>query len=204
MQKDKFYSIYRNSSNVQKNVTIQVQDLTSTEIKLIDSLDKMFIILKELIKAKGDNMEYKKLQNWEFLVKWYQQSSEQKHKLYDKHQCDELNLFIYFKDSAFFETYTESYIRNKIEKSFIDYFLLKDDEMLKYYGSMQKISYLNALEQALLVIYFAEISNQMEDAKQIVSYLENMNKQNIIDQKLFKKYFDTILGAKIEADEEKI
>ncbi|CAD8142905.1 unnamed protein product [Paramecium octaurelia] len=202
LQKDKFYSIYRNSSNVQKNVPIQVQDLTSTEIKLVDSLDKMFIVLKELKKANGDDSGSRDFQKWEFLIKWYQQTTEQKHKLYDEHQCDELNLFIFFKDSAFFETYTESYIKNKIEKSFIDYFLLKDDAALRQYGSMQKITELNALEQALLVIYFAEISNQLEDAKQIASYLENLNKQNIIDQRIFKKYFDTVLGAKIEAEDE--
>lgn len=57
-----------------------------------------------------------------------------------------MNLFIYFKDLAYFETYTESYIKNKIEKSFIDYFLLKDEAVLRDYGSMAKLKDLNALE----------------------------------------------------------
>lgn len=34
----------------------------------------------------------------------------EKLKKFDEFVCDEMNIFLYFKDRAFFETYTKSYI----------------------------------------------------------------------------------------------
>jgi len=38
----------------------------------------------------------------------------------------ELNLFVFFKDPAYFETFVKNYLKNKFEKTFIDYFLLNN------------------------------------------------------------------------------
>ena len=64
--------------------------------------------------------------SWEFLKRWDRLDFDEKHKLFDEHQCDELNLFIFFKDRAYFETYVKQYIANKIETSFVDHFLSQD------------------------------------------------------------------------------
>lgn len=45
LNKDKFYSIFRNSQLIPEGQAVQIKDLTSTEIKLVDSLDKIFIQL---------------------------------------------------------------------------------------------------------------------------------------------------------------
>lgn len=45
---------------------------------------------------------------------------------YDKYACHELNLFIYFKDPKFFKTVVKPFIKNKIEKTFVDFFLLHE------------------------------------------------------------------------------
>jgi len=39
--------------------------------------------------------------------------------------CHELNLFLFFKDLAYFETYVKEFLVNKLEKTFVDYFLLQ-------------------------------------------------------------------------------
>jgi hypothetical protein len=50
------------------------------------------------------------------------------------------------------------YIANKLEQSFIDNFLLEKRSRLLVHSEPQNLENLNALEQVLLVIYFAEIS----------------------------------------------
>lgn len=48
----------------------------------------------------------------------------------------ELNLFICFKDPAYFETFIKVYLINKFEKTFIDYFLLRNKSKLLEYCSI--------------------------------------------------------------------
>jgi hypothetical protein len=60
---------------------------------------------------------------------------------------------MFFKDRAFFETYSKSHIQNKLEKTFVDYFLLEDDKKLIDFAKPQHLEKLNALEQVMLVIY---------------------------------------------------
>ena len=69
------------------------------------------------------------------------------------HVCDELNIFLFFKDRAFYETYVREYINDKIEKTFVDYFLLQDARKLKEYTQSHNLELLNAMEKAMLVIY---------------------------------------------------
>lgn len=64
-----------------------------------------------------------------------------------------MNLFLYFKDPAFFETYIKSFIKNKMEKSFIDYFLLKDEQQLRLFSESFGLSTLNVMEKVLLILY---------------------------------------------------
>jgi hypothetical protein len=82
----------------------------------------------------------------------------EKLKKFDEFVCDEMNIFLYFKDRAFFETYVKNYIRNKIEKTFVDFFLLEDEASLVEFSLPQNLLKLNAMEQALLVIFLAEVS----------------------------------------------
>jgi hypothetical protein len=87
----------------------------------VDSVSKLFSLIKELRKCNGnDNEQENGFDFWEFLKRWHRLDFDEKHKLFDKNQCDELNLFLFFKDRAYFETYVKSYIENKIEKSFMD------------------------------------------------------------------------------------
>ena len=68
-----------------------------------------------------------------------------------------MNLFVYLKDPAYFETYIKEFIINKMEKTFIDYFLVRDHTNLqKIAEDSEIINNLNAIEKVLLVIYFKE------------------------------------------------
>lgn len=66
----------------------------------------------------------KNYSQWKFLTKWPTFTVDQKNKKYNKHMCHEFNLFLFFKDPAYFETYVKEFLINKLEKTFVDYFLL--------------------------------------------------------------------------------
>jgi hypothetical protein len=66
------------------------------------------------------------------------------------------------------------FIYNKIEKTFIDYFLLNHEKKLEEYSSVENISLLNALEISLLLIYVHPKDKQL--AKALYEYIENKNK----------------------------
>ncbi len=65
----------------------------------------------------------------------------------------ELNIFIYFKDPAYFETFVKSYISNKFEKTFVDYFLLQNKTKLLEFCETQKLKKINPMEKNLLIMF---------------------------------------------------
>ncbi|CAD8194852.1 unnamed protein product [Paramecium octaurelia] len=205
LSKEKFYSTFRSTKQIAPKIPYQIQDISSTEIFILDNLNVLFRIQKELMKIGNKKLiaEDEKFINQ--LLKWNQESIQSQHKFYNQHQCDELNLFLYFKDPAYFETYISKYISNKIEKSFIDYFLLKDKNALSKYAQVTLFKQLNALEQALLVIYFQEIIGNKEQAQAIALYMSNNNNSKLIkqDDDKFKTLFDTILGIEKDSQSEK-
>jgi len=70
-------------------------------------------------------------------------------KKYDKFACHELHLFVYFKDIEFFNLVVKPHIFNKLEKHFIDYFLLDNKKELKNYLRSDFIQNNNVHEQVL-------------------------------------------------------
>ncbi|KAJ3039712.1 hypothetical protein HDV00_011944 [Rhizophlyctis rosea] len=66
-----------------------------------------------------------------FLSRWSGMNSAEKLKLYDKYACHELNLLLHAKDKEFLETVIQPYLRNKVEKTVVDWYILGDVEALR-------------------------------------------------------------------------
>jgi hypothetical protein len=114
---------------------------------MVDSLGKLFLLLKELRKCDGnDNEQERGFDYWEFLTKWERMKTFEKHRKFDEFVCDELNVFIFFRDRAYFETYVKAHIANKLEQSFVDHFLLQNEERLLVHARPEQLIKLNALE----------------------------------------------------------
>jgi hypothetical protein len=62
-----------------------------------------------------------------------------------------LNFFIFKKDKEFFFEVVRPYIQNKLEKTFVDFFLLEFDEKILEYCKMPKVKELNSFEVCLLI-----------------------------------------------------
>lgn len=83
-----------------------------------------------MINKSGYNEESNEYDFWDFLVKWPGFSLLEKTKHYDKYASHELNIYIFCKDPPFFKDFVHPFIQNKFEKTFIDRFLLSDEEYL--------------------------------------------------------------------------
>jgi len=120
---------------------------------IIDSLDKVNKVQSEIARILGKS---KLNEDLEFLLKWNTFEEEEKNKKYSKFCCHEVNLFLYFKDPEYFEAVVSPFILNKMEKSFIDNWLLGDYAQLIEHARVENISKLNSLEKCLLIYAIRE------------------------------------------------
>ncbi|CAD8195213.1 unnamed protein product [Paramecium octaurelia] len=187
----KFYSPYRESIIISKGQEYLLTDCANTQFKIIDSYEEACLIMKNISKNSDSSL-------LEIYSTWNSKNLEEKLKLYNNCQSDEFNLFLHFKDPAFFEIYILGYIRNKIEKSFIDQFLLKNVSYLSQRVSSGRFTQLNALEQTLLFIFFNEIQGNKVYSNRIKNCLQSVIQNYEINFADRKQLFDTILGGEGE------
>mmetsp|Transcript_20692 Transcript_20692/g.19721 ORF Transcript_20692/g.19721 Transcript_20692/m.19721 type:complete len:94 (-) Transcript_20692:2970-3251(-) len=76
---------------------------------------------------------------------------EGKHKKYSRYHCHELNVFLYFQDKDYFELVVKPFLKNKMEKTFIDYYLLGQYEQILHFSSFSELDKLNSLEKCFMV-----------------------------------------------------
>eukprot|EP00830_Metopus_es_P002375 TRINITY_DN1213_c0_g1_i6.p1 TRINITY_DN1213_c0_g1~~TRINITY_DN1213_c0_g1_i6.p1 ORF type:complete len:2229 (-),score=458.73 TRINITY_DN1213_c0_g1_i6:107-6793(-) len=147
---EKAYSEMRTTKCVEKFDTYTIDDITSSDIQIIDSLEKVMMILKELIRLQG--LHIADLDKFEKLVLWDNMKEEDKDKMMSRYTSHELHLFIYKKDPAYFNKVVKKYLENKMEKTFIDYYLLNNlKEMLVFAENPSLQESLNPMERALLI-----------------------------------------------------
>ncbi len=99
-----------------------IEDITSTDMQIVDSLQKVWLVQKELRRFDKQEQEY--IDN---MLKWPTLTNEQKAKTYSEYCSHEFNLFLRLKDPQFFENAVKPFLFNKIEKTFVDYWLLDSD-----------------------------------------------------------------------------
>lgn len=189
---DKYYNETRNCARVIDGETVTIDDITSTEHMIIDTIDKVKKVQDEIVRILGKS---KCNEDLEFLLKWNTFDEEEKHKKYSNFCCHETNLFIYFKDREYFEGVVRPFIENKMEKSFIDFWLLGDYARIEHFKGVSMLGELNALEKCLLVHAIRE--SDPNSAKEIANLMRMDAEKNdyTADQK--NKIFDTVLNLNI-------
>lgn len=191
----KSYKYSREAHLLKKDDVNIIKDLTSTEMALVDSLKTVFKLQKEYCSYSGTQVTGDEgIEQFEFLAEWDKLGEEEKHKKYDKFSCNELNLFLFFKDPAYFEVFVKPFVANKVEKEFMDHFLLGNMGELREYLNLTSFNRLNALEMSLLVMAMKE--THKADCQGILSWMENTRKLDVVPIDEFKKRFDTVLSSK--------
>ena len=120
-----------------------IEDTGNWQFMLISSLGQLFSLIE---KSRGDAQLFK----WRFLSRWNSLSFEMKEHYYKNRKCPEFDLFCYFKDRPFFERLVTLHLKNKVDKSVIDHYLLGDVDELRRLGKFETISEFSLLELALL------------------------------------------------------
>ena len=106
----------------------------------------------------------------------------------------ELNLFCYVKDKAYFDKVVRPFIACKIEKQFIDYYLLGMIDYAAAHAHLAKLGHLNALEKCLLVEVLVKLQRQ-DEANAIVRLLKDESERNFkMDPNVQNRLFDIVLS----------
>lgn len=151
LSQDKFYNEVRNSIKLFKDAKFNVEDITSVEMMIIDSLEKVKKVQDEVANLQGQGAFIQSSNDLNFLLKWNTLDEEEKNKKYSKFCCHEVNLFIYFKDQIYFEQVVRPFLANKMQKDFIDNWLLGNEQICETYKELNKFVQMNALEKCLLL-----------------------------------------------------
>ena len=132
-----------------------------------------------------------------FLLKWNKFTTEQKNKKYNDYQCHEMNLFLYFKDFEYFNKVARPFIGSKMEKTFIDHWLLGEDDAILHYQDIGYFDKLNALEQALLV--FTIVKYDTDKAVTLAERIRLASESNEkrMTPEVKNKLFDTVLSLNL-------
>lgn len=154
LETGKAYTEVRNAQGLAKHAGHTVDDVTSTELSMIDSVESVYSALKELGRMAGEGRG--QLEDFSFLRGWHRLSAKEKASKFSAYGSHELNLFVKLKDRAFFESTVRPFLINKMEKSFIDYYLLDHSQALRRYAQLPLRETLNALELALLAAFLAK------------------------------------------------
>ena len=110
-------------------------------------------------------------------------------RLYNKYNCSEVNVFIYFRDRPFFDAYLAPYLQSKIEKSFLDVWLTGGD--VSRFLQPQFFDRLNAFERALLASRVSE-----EEGAAIELGMKNNAAHNPLSRFAFASIFQSAMNLK--------
>ena len=126
---------------------------------------------------------------FKFLLSWDRMNEKEKMRLYNKYNCSEVNVFIYFRDRPFFDAYLAPYLQSKIEKSFLDVWLTGGD--VSRFLQPQFFDRLNAFERALLGSRVSE-----EEGAAIELGMKNNAAHNPLSRFAFASIFQSAMNLK--------
>lgn len=160
--------------------TLLVDNFATSEIETYDDISDVF----ELYTVLSGN---KDLASFKFLTVWNELSMEQKLEFYDIFVCNEVNFYVYRKDTEFFNSSVAPLLRSKVQKGFMDLYMLGDD--VSAYASVTKYQSLNTLERILLANRVPEL------AAPTVKYLQD----SVAGIPVLPQESDSLFKAALEA-----
>ena len=201
LDSNKYFNEVRNTDLVMNESTYNIQDITSTEYIFVDSINKVKRACDDVCKIKGVTLD----ETLFFLLKWNKLTDEQKNKKYNEYQCHEMNLFVYFKDHRYFNKVAKPFIASKMEKTFIDHWLLSEDDAILHYQEIGNFDKLNALEQSLLVFTVTKYDTDKAIRLAQRIRLGSESNEKMMTPEVKNKLFDTVLSLNLlQKDTQKI
>ncbi|MEM7231463.1 MAG: hypothetical protein AAF517_04785, partial [Planctomycetota bacterium] len=137
----KHFSEAKKVSIVRKGEELLIADTSTAQLQVYDTLRSVFGLFKTLSSNPT-------LNSFDFLVGWPKLDDETKLAKYSEFSSHELNYFLYRKDPEFFAAVVQPYLRNKLDKTFLDLWLLGED--LTAFLDPWAFAQLNVVERILL------------------------------------------------------
>ncbi len=117
-------------------------DAASTRVKIYSSIPDLFQLYRTLLN------NHSAFDKFECLIRWPTLKDDEKERHYSDLACHELHLFLMIHDKPFFDRVVRPYLANKMQKQFMDDYVLGLD--LSKYVQPWKLAQLNAVERVLL------------------------------------------------------
>jgi len=134
-------------SVVSPSTSLTFQEGVSDEnFEVFDSLSKLFTYYNS--KLSGSSKSSLRLFN--FIVDWHSLEFAEKQKKFAEFACHEFNFFLFNKDIEFFNSTVRPHIELKRNKSFFDFYLLRDEAALQEFVVPWRLQSLNIVEKILL------------------------------------------------------
>lgn len=169
----------------------QVLDLGDSQSKRLQTFGTLGGVFQLYATLLG-NSEWEKFR---FVTRWNALSKAEKLNHYSELACHELNLFLFHKDREFFDLVIKPFIAQKMDKQFIDHWLL--EEPLDGYLELSRFTRLNTLERVLL-------ASRVEPARTAANrWLADYLAAHPINPAERKSRFDiALLGTALDADQD--
>lgn len=158
--------------------------LKDSKLKLISSLSEIVPIIKSF-SSLNENL----LNPFNYLFNWNKLSLEDKNYFYSRTICNEINYFIYKKDKEYFANVVRPFIENKINKTFLDKYML-DMEINVYFSDIIYYSKLNTFEKCLLIS-----RSPLAIRQKIFDHLNDTVKANPISSNTMDTLFEIIMNV---------
>jgi len=133
---------------------LRIEDILTSEFEPFEGIDELFYLFRAL-KSQESQEAKEELAQFEWLVCWESLSDAEKLAKWEQYQCNEINFFLYQKDKQFFNTVVVPAIGSKLQKSFMDQYLLGSE--LDAWIKLDLLQTLNTFERILLA---AELGGQ--------------------------------------------
>lgn len=158
---DKGLTDSRQADCLPQSAQVHIEDITSSKVQIVDNAEKIFKVVQELGKFRGSSGSSQIDQLIEPLfLSWHTFDFAKKVKQFSQYVCHELNFFLFKRDKPFYDQVVRGYIENKMEKTFIDWYLLGSDDgadsaytqcILQYFDIESEMKRLNFIEVCLLM-----------------------------------------------------
>jgi len=190
---NKNYCEFRKIYPISKNDKHHINDITSIQYKIFDSLEKYI----EFINIANSSLSTG-LKDFEFLINFNNLKLPEKLDKITEYFSHETNIYLYFHHNDFFNQYIYPILKYKSEKTFIDYFLLDNKDKIIEFSEPEKIKELNTFEKCLLIYAIRKENKELalSLARQIRSECPKENEREI------KRLFNIALNLKSKEEKE--
>ncbi|HEX6812614.1 MAG TPA: hypothetical protein VF384_13390, partial [Planctomycetota bacterium] len=159
-----------------------LDDARAAKVEVYDSLAGVFGLLTTVNREAS-------LEQFAFVLEWPKLTPKQKQELYSKHACHELHFFLHAKDPEFFAAVVKPFLVNKLDKTFLDHWLLGDD--LRAFLEPWSFAQLNLIEKILLA---KRLSG--EHKQSVARSLREALELRPVDRERIEQLFDLALKSK--------